>query len=275
MIQVVNILGIIWVRVYVKIFAMSGHSKWSTIKRQKGAADIKRGQTFTKVANSIIIAVKLGGSDNPDSNPRLRSALEAAKEVNMPKDNVQRAIDRGMGRLPGQTLEEIIYEGFGPSKVAFYIEAVTDNKLRTLQEVKNLFERSGGSLAGQGSVAYMFERKGEIKITSKGRGKDDEMLELIDLGVEDVEDFMEDSPAGEIQKYLVYIDSTKLTDVSNKLIQAGYGVESSEVMFKPNTFVEITQSEDAKKVVEFAEKLEEQDDIQKVYSNLDIPENLI
>ena len=146
---------------------MSGHSKWSTIKRQKGAADIKRGQTFTKLANAITIAVKMGGSGDPESNPRLRMEMEEAKAVNMPKDNVQRAIDRGLGKLPGQTLEEVLYEGFGPGKVAFLVEGVTDNKLRTLQEIKNIFERGGGHMAGQGSVAYMFGRYGEIKVKGK------------------------------------------------------------------------------------------------------------
>ena len=172
---------------------MSGHSKWSTIKRQKGAADIKRGLTFTKVANAITIAVKLSGSGDPNSNPRLRVVLEQAKAVNMPKENVQRAIDRGLGKLPGQTLEEVTYEGFGPGKVAFYLEGVTDNKLRTLQEIKNIFERSGGSLGGSGSTAYMFSPKGEIKIVTKGGSNEDEMLELIDLSAEDVEEFYDEN----------------------------------------------------------------------------------
>src|SRR3989338_4570618 len=165
---------------------MSGHSKWSTIKRSKGAADIKRGLTFTKVANAITITVKQGGSGDVNSNPRLRAILEEAKAANMPKENVQRAIDRGLGKLPGQNVEKIVFEGFGPSKVAFLVEGVTDNKLRTLQEVKNIFERSGGSLAGQGSVAYMFERKGELKVIGKRGNKDEEMLELIDLGAGDI-----------------------------------------------------------------------------------------
>src|SRR3989344_5581753 len=160
---------------------MSGHSKWSTIKRQKGVADIKRGQTFTKLANAITIAVKMGGSGDPESNPRLRVEIEEAKSVNMPKENVSRAIDRGLGKLPGQTLEEVVYEGFGPGRAAFIVEGVTDNKLRTLQEIKNIFERSGGSLAGQGAVSYMFERKGELKVIGKRGNKDEEMLELIDL----------------------------------------------------------------------------------------------
>src|SRR3989344_7088789 len=257
---------------------MSGHSKWSTIKRQKGAADIKRGQTFTKIANAITIAVKMGSSGDPESNPRLRVAMDAAKAVNMPKENVNRAIDRGLGRLPGQTLEEVIYEGFGPGKVAFLVEGVTDNKLRTLQEIRNIFERGGGSMGGQGSVAYMFDSSGEIRVKGKaaegeahqGRGgsTEEEMLELIDLGAKDVEDYIEDN----MQKYLVYTQSSELNTMGNKITQAGYGVESQELVYKPNTLVPVNDPETAKRVLDFAEKLEELDDVQKVYANFDIPD---
>ncbi len=241
---------------------MSGHSKWSTIKRQKGAADIKRGLTFTKIANVITIAVKLGGSGDPESNPRLRMATEAARAVNMPKENVQRAIDRGLGKGGAAALEEVIYEGFGPGKVAFYVEGLTDNRLRTLQEIKNLFERSGGSLAGQGSVAYMFEKKGEIRVKGKGGSAEEEMLELIDLGAEDVEEFTEN-----IQGYLVYTQSSELNTMGTKITQAGYRVENQELVMKPTILQEVTDKEIAQKVIEFIEKLEEQEDIQKVYDN--------
>lgn len=243
---------------------MSGHSKWSTIKRQKGVADIKRGQTFTKVANAITIAVKFGVSGDPQSNPRLRMVMEEAKAVNMPKDNVQRAIDRGLGKLPGQTLDEVVFEGFGPGKVAYIIEGVTDNKLRTLQEIKNLFERSGGSLAAVGSVMYMFSRIGEIKVKSKSGDVEKEMLELIDLGAEDVEDYFD----GNIQAYLVYTEGTNVAEVGNKITQVGYEVESQELIYKPNILVEIKDPEIAKKVLDFAQKLEENDDIQRVYHNM-------
>lgn len=256
------------------IFIMSGHSKWSTIKRAKGTADIKRGLTFTKTANAITIAVKAGNSGDPESNPRLRAAMDAARAVNMPKDNIQRAIDRGLGKLPGQTLEEVLYEGFGPAKAAFLVEGVTDNKLRTLQEIKNIFERNGGNLAGQGSVAYMFERKGEIKVrseNSKVKSKDEEILELIDLGAEDIEDFEEDG----IRKYLVYVEGSELNTMGNKITQVGYRVEAQETVLKPNTLITINDPETAQKVLDFAQKLEELDDVQKVYANFDIPENLL
>ena len=245
---------------------MSGHSKWSTIKRAKGAADIKRGLTFTKVANAITIAAKLGGSGDVETNPRLRTVLEEAKAVNMPKDNIQRAIDRGLGRLPGQILEEVIYEGFGPGKVAFLIEGVTDNKLRTLQEVKNLFERSGGSLAGQGAVSYLFERMGKLRIIGGKKTKDEEMLELIDFGAEDMEDYIEDG----VQGYLVYTQSPELNTMGNKITQAGYEVENQELVYKPNVLVEISDKEIAQKVLDFIENLEGLDDIQKVYANIEI-----
>lgn len=249
---------------------MSGHSHWSTIQRQKGAADAKRGQTFTKIASLITIAAKVGGSGDPDSNPRLRMVLETARGANMPKENIQRAIDRGLGKLPGQTLEEVTYEGFGPAKVAFIVEGITDNKMRTLSEVRNLFERSGGSLGNQGSVSYMFDRVGELKVKTKGGLKDDEMLELIDLGADDVEDFEEENT----QKYLVYGESSNLFTMGNNITQSGFEVESREIVYKPNILVEITESEAAKKVVELAEKLEDNGDVQKVYMNADFKEGL-
>ncbi|KKQ77992.1 hypothetical protein A3B42_00255 [Candidatus Daviesbacteria bacterium RIFCSPLOWO2_01_FULL_38_10] len=241
---------------------MSGHSKWSTIKRQKGTADIKRGQAFTKLANVITIVVKAGGSGDPGTNPRLRTVLEEAKALNMPKDNIQRAIDRGMG-IGKEALEEVVYEGFGPGTVAFYLEGITDNKLRTLQEVKNLFERSGGSLGGSGSTAYMFEKKGEIKIKSQrvkeSKSQEEDMLALIDLGVDDVEE--------EIQHYLVYVESPELNTMSTKITQAGFEVESAEIIMKPSILQKIDDPETIKKVIEFIEKLEDNPDIQKIYDN--------
>lgn len=242
---------------------MSGHSKWSTIKRQKGAADIKRGQAFTKLANVITIVTKAGGSGDPGANPRLRTILEEAKSLNMPKDNIQRAIDRGLG-VGKEALEEVIYEGFGPGKVAFYLEGITDNKLRTLQEIKNLFEKSGGSLGGLGSTAYMFDKIGEIKVKSSprveaGNNNQEDELKLIDLGVEDIEEIE--------QGYLVYVESPELNTMSTKITQAGFEVEKAEIILKPNVLMEIKDPEIAKKVLEFAGKLEEMDDIQKVYDN--------
>lgn len=249
---------------------MSGHSKWSTIKRAKGATDAKRSSTFTKVSNAITIATKLGGSGDIDSNPKLRLAVELARSVNMPKDNVARAIDRGLGKLPGQQLEEVLYEGFGPGKVAFLVDGVTDNKLRTLSEVRNLFDRAGGAMGGTGSVSYMFDQKGEIKIKQKDLDQDEQELELIDLGIEDLEGFEEDS----IAKFLVYTSIPDLNTIGYNISEAGYEIESSAIVYTPNMLTEITDSEVAQKVLDFAEKLEDNDDVQKVYSNLSLPDNL-
>lgn len=245
---------------------MSGHSKWSTIKRQKNLNDAKRSNSFTKIANAITLASRLGGSGDPSSNPRLKLALEQAREANMPKENIQRAIDRGLGKLAGQTLEEVIYEGFGPDKVAFYIEAITDNKLRTLSEIRYLFDRSGGALGSSGSVSYMFDRKGQIKVLSKGGELQDELLQLIDLGIEDVEDFKENG----LEKYLVYTDPLKLSEIVRSLQANGFQVEAYEITYKPNTYVEIRDQEQAEKVIDFAQKLEDHNDVQKVYANLEI-----
>ncbi len=267
--KIVNLQKLI-LKINIDRLNMSGHSKWATIKRAKGAADIKRGQTFTKIANAISIAARLGSSGDPNSNPRLRMVLESAKKVNMPKENVQRSIDRGLGKLPGQVLEEVLYEGFGPGKVAFVVEGVTDNRLRTNQEVKHLFDRSGGALGGQGSTAYMFERFGEIKVISKGGSAEDEILELIDLGADDVEDFEEDGK----KKYLVYVESPELNTMGNKITQSGYEVEESELVYKPNMTVEIKDTETAKRVMDFTEKLEELDDVQKVYSNAEVSDEV-
>lgn len=250
---------------------MSGHSKWSTIKRQKGANDAKRGQTFTKIANAITIAARVSGSGDPTSNLRLRMVLDGARAVNMPKDNIQRAIDRGLGKLGGQVLEEVLYEGFGPEKVAFIVEGVTDNKQRTTSLIRNIFDRSGGVLGSPGVVSYMFDKKAEIKLLTKGQSADEEELELIDLGAEDIEEFEEEG----IKKYLVYGPFTSLGELSNKVTRSGYTVENSEIIYKPNTIVSLEDPEKIKKVLNFSERLEEQDDIQKVFANFDISDKLL
>ena len=268
---------------------MSGHSKWSTIKRAKGITDIKRSATFTKIANVVTIAVKLGGSGDPDSNPRLRMAIDEARSVNMPKENIQRAIDRGLGKGEGNTLEEVLYEGFGPGAVAIIVEGVTDNKMRTTSAVKNIFEKGGGSMAGVGAVSYMFERVGVINVKSQMsnvKSKEDEMLELIDLGAEDVEEFLEPfdgvyterserAQGKDIQKYLVYTEATTVAEVGNKITQAGFAVESQSLVYKPTVLVEIKDKESVQKVLDFIERLEELDDVQKVYVNFDIEEQMI
>jgi YebC/PmpR family DNA-binding regulatory protein len=249
---------------------MSGHSKWSTIKRQKGAADQKRGMTFTKLANVIALAAKEGGGEDAASNPRLRLALEQARAVNMPKENIQRAIDRGLGRLPGQTFEEVHFEGFGPGKTAFIVTGVTDNKNRTLAEIRNLFDRSGGALGTTGSVGFMFEKKGLIRVVSKKNDPDEEELELIDSGAEDLESYEDEG----VKKYLIYTDPTETSQVSKNITQSGFEVESMQIMFKPTIETKINDRELAERVLNFSEKLEDHDDIQSVSSNFDISDEI-
>lgn len=244
---------------------MSGHSKWSTIKRQKGLNDAKRGQTFTKIANAITIAAKSGGSGDPQFNPRLRVALDHARAVNMPKDNLERAVDRGLGRLPGQLLEELFYEGFGPGKVAFLIEVVTDNKTRTAQEIRNLLERNGGSLGAPGSTAYLFEPVGQIKLAAKpGLGLEDQTLELIDTGAVDIENYTADGRTF----LLIYYPPDHLTEMSTKITQLGYQIISSDLVYQPNVYVTIDELEIQEKLFALASKIEDQDDVQKVYLNI-------
>lgn len=245
---------------------MSGHSKWSTIKRQKGANDAKRGQTFTKIANAITIAVKSGGSGDPQFNPRLRVVLDQARSVNMPKDNIERAIDRGLGRLPGQVLEEVFYEGFGPGKVALFIEVVTDNKTRTTQEIRNLLERGGGALGAPGSTAYLFERMGEIKLQAKTDiSLDDQILEVIDTGAIDIDNFEDEGHT----YLLVYCPPEEITALSTKITQLGYNLVSADLVYKPTTYISIEDETTQTKLINLASKIEDQDDVQKVYLNFE------
>lgn len=246
---------------------MSGHSKWSTIKRQKGSNDAKRGQTFTKIANAISIAVKLGGSGDPDSNPRLRMVLSEARSLNLPKENIARAIDRGLGNQSGQALEEILFEVFGPHKSAFLIETVTDNRTRTIQEIRNLIERAGGSLASPGAVSYMFERLALIKIKPKSTDLDSQTLELIDLGVLDVDSFEEEGES----KFMVSVDPHNLSELSNKVTQSGFVIESSNLVYHPTSALQITEEETAEKLKALQNKVEDLDDVQNVYANFELP----
>lgn len=246
---------------------MSGHSKWSTIKRQKGAADIKRGQTFTKLGNAISIAAREGGGGDPASNFKLRLAVDQARAANMPKENIQRAIDRGLGKGGAGQLASVVYEGYGPSKVALLVEAVTDNRNRTTSEVRNVIERSGGAFAGPGAVSWMFSDEGVI-VVSKGERSMDEFLDLaIEAGAEDV------AEAGELVE--IYTKPNTLESVKNVLISKGIEVQSSEISKKPSNVIEIRDPETAKKVLDLMAKLEEMDDVLKVHSNFDVPENLL
>lgn len=238
---------------------MSGHSKWSTIKRQKGAADAKRGQAFTKISNAITIAVRSGGGiSDPNSNFKLRLAIEKARAANMPKDNIDRAIKRAEGK-DGGIVEEILYEGFGPGGTAFLIETVTDNRQRTFSEVRNIVSKNGGNLGEPGSVSYLFDRKGEI-VVQKGVLSFDEIFSIgLDLGVEDIED--------DEQVCFLYTSPTDLFDFKNKLEEKGLTIESAEIVYKPKSGVELS-SEDQEKVFSISDHLEELDDVQKVHNNM-------
>lgn len=240
---------------------MSGHSKWSTIKRQKGAADVKRGATFTKISNAITIAVKQGGGiGDPDQNPRLRLAIELARSANMPKDNIERAIARATSKEAGD-LSELTYEGFAPGGVSVLVEAVTDNTNRTTSEVKSLFNKSGASFAGPGSVAYQFDQSGEITVEKNDKSIDDIFLLAAELGALDVEDRGEEVG--------VYTQVSDLAKIKEGLIAQGLNVTGAEISRKPKNTVEVGE-EQKEKIVNFLSALEDMDDVQKVYSNVSL-----
>lgn len=237
---------------------MSGHSKWSTIKRQKQANDAKKGQVFSKLTRAISLAAKQGGL-NPDSNVRLRMAIELARAENMPKENIERAIQKGGGA--GENLQEALYEGYGPAGVGILVEATTDNKNRTTQEVKNVFERGGGSLGTPGSVAFQFGKSGQILVEGN---EEETMLKLIDLGVEDIEE-VEDGIE-------VYVNPAELFQMKDKLEQSGIIVKNTELVYRPNTRVAVDSNDVSGKIIKLLEALDEHDDVQKVYTNADIKE---
>lgn len=246
---------------------MSGHSKWSTIKRQKGAADAKRGKLFTKLANTITIAVRDGGGvADPGSNPRLRLAVETARANNMPKENIERAIQRASGKA-GESVEEAVYEGFGPGGFSVIVEAVTDNKMRTVSEVKNTFDKNGGSMGNVGSVSYQFVQKGQATVPKEGRSLDDIFIVAADSGAEDVEE------AGD--EVLIYTKPEELGQVRNKLSDQGFRVSEATLIRKPVVTVPIQDNDVAKKALLFMEKMEALDDVQEVYANFDIPDTLL
>lgn len=245
---------------------MSGHSKWSTIKRQKETADKRRGQVFTKLANAITVATRDGGSGDPEANFRLRLTMEKAKEANMPRANIERAIDRGLGKGEAGQLEQVTYEGFGPAGVAVLVEAATDNRQRTAQTVKNIFERSGGRLGGPGAVAYQFEPMGQVTVAKK-EDVETQMLSLIDLGAADVEEAQD--------AIEVYTQPADLGANRDKIKEAGYEVLSSELVMRPRNTVRVEKPDKAQKVLSLLDNLEDEADIQKVYANLDVPAEVL
>jgi YebC/PmpR family DNA-binding regulatory protein len=244
---------------------MSGHSKWSQIKRQKGANDAKRGALFTKLTREIITAARQGGGD-PDANYRLRIAVDKARDNSMPQENIKRAIERATGSgAEAEQYEEISYEGFGPSNVAVIVATMTDNRNRTASEIRSIFNKLGGSLT---PVAWQFEQKGIISIPLRGRDPDEVTLAAIDAGASDV-----GAPEG--GSLIVTTEPAQLEQVRSALEASGYGAESAEISMEPTTWVEVGDEKTARQVLSFVERLEELDDVQNVYANFDIPTELM
>lgn len=239
---------------------MSGHSKWSTIKRKKGKTDAARGKIFTKLIKEITIAARDGGGDE-NSNPRLRTAVITAKAANMPADNIKRAIQKGTGELPGAVYEELTYEGYGPGGVAVFVECVTDNKQRTVADVRHTFSKYGGNLGENGCVAFIFERQGQIQVPAEGVDEDELMEAALEAGAENFE--------ASDDMFVVTTPSSDLHTVSGALEAKGYKIESAEIVRNPNTTVELDE-DTAGKFMKFYEALEDSDDVQKSWANFEI-----
>lgn len=241
---------------------MSGHSKWSTIKRQKGAKDAARSAVFTRLGNAVALAAR--GGDDPDMNFSLRMAIEKAKAANMPMANIQRSIDRGSGKLGGAQIQEILYEGYGPGGVAILVECATDNINRTYPEVRLAFSKHGGNIAEKGAVAFQFDRKGMIRV--KGAG-DDLLMAALEAGADDVQDEAEES--------VIYTDPKQLAKVRTNLQDAGVEIIEAELTYVPNNTVDVTDAATAGKIMRLMDALDDQNDVTATHVNFDIPEELI
>ena len=245
---------------------MSGHSKWASIKHKKGAADAKRGQLFTKLIKEITAAARSGGG-NMEGNPHLRMAVLKAKESNMPKENIERAIKKGTGELPGVSYEEVIYEGYAPGGVAVLVEALTDNKNRTSAEIRNIFSKNGGNMAGAGSTAWIFQKRGYI-LVDKNRISEEKLMELaLGAGSEDLR--------SEGISYEVITAPKDFDGVKEALSKAGLEWQSAELTMLPASTVPIRDEATAKKVLAFLEALEDHDDVNHAYGNFDIPDEIL
>ena len=243
---------------------MAGHSKWANIKHRKGRQDAKRGQMFTKATKELMLAAKLGGGD-PDMNSRLRMAIDAAKGMNMPKDKIETAIKKGTGELSSGSIEEVVYEGYGPGGVAVLVEGVTDNKNRTVAEIRKIFSKAGGNLGESGCVGWMFNNCGVLSFDKKAYDED-QLLEIgLDAGVEDV---IDDGQAWEVRTAPEDFLAAK-----EAYEQAGIEIQDAEVAKLPQTYVEL-DVDTAEKALKLYEQLDEHDDVQKVYANFEIPDEL-
>ncbi len=244
--------------------AMSGHSKWSSIKHKKGAADAKRGKIFTRLVKEIIVSAREGGGD-PDANPRLRLAIANAKSNNMPNTNIERAIKRGTGEIEGASYENYLYEGYGHGGVAILVETLTDNKQRTVSEVRHGFTKHGGSMAESGAVAWMFEQKGLIEIARNDLDEDEVMMAALDAGAEDFE--------ADDEIFTIYTDYQDLHTVIKKLQDLDYQLEKAELTRVPKNLV--NADDVAEKLLRLLDNLEDLDDVQKVYANFEISEDVM
>ena len=244
---------------------MSGHSKWATIKHKKAATDAKRGRAFTRYIREITIAARQGGGD-PDTNPRLRTAIAAAKNENMPGDNIERAILRGTGQLEGETYEEVTFEGYGPGGVGMLVQVVTANRNRAVGEIRHMMSKNGGNLAEAGSVAWQFHRKGDISVAKEGADEDKLMSIVLDAGAEDLRD---DGSSWEI-----VTPPEAFEPVREALAKAGIKPASAEISMIPQNYVKLAGSQ-AQQMLRLMEALEEHDDVQHVYSNFDVDEKEI
>ena len=242
---------------------MSGHSKWATTKRKKAAIDAKRGKMFTKLIKEITIAAREGGGD-PAGNPRLRLAVDNAKAANMPQDNIERAIKKATGELEGTTYVELTYEGYGPAGVAVLVEVATDNKNRTVAEVRHLFSRSGGSMGENGSVAWMFDKKGVITLPRQGKSEDEVMEIILDAGAEDLQT--------EDEIFVVQTSLESFEAVRKVLMDKNLEIENASLQWIAKNSIAVA-GEDAEKVIKLLESLEDSDDVQNVFSNADIDDS--
>jgi YebC/PmpR family DNA-binding regulatory protein len=244
---------------------VSGHSKWSSIKHKKGKEDAKRGKLFSKLARAIMVAAKEGGPD-PNANAALWNAIEKARSYSMPKDNIERAIQRGAGTGGGESFETIMYEGYGPNGVAVIVEALTDNRNRTAADVRNIFSKHGGSLAQPGAVAWIFERRGSIVVDATRFTEDDVMTAAIEAGADDV---VQDG-----EQFEILTQPGDFIAVRDAVVVAGIEYEQAELTMVPKNTVELNES-DARKTMKIVDALEDSDDVQEVHANFDIPEDVL
>ncbi len=244
---------------------MSGHSKWHSIRHKKGALDAKRGKLFTKLIKEITVAARLGGGD-PEANPRLRTVIQKAKEANMPKENIEKAIKKGTGELEGYNLEEVIYEGYGPGGVAIMIDAMTDNRNRTTAEIRSILSKNGGNLGENGCVSWIFENKGVITVSAERYDENTIMEVALEAGADDIK------LEGDVWEIITSPED--LADITDAIKERGVEVLMSEVMRIPKTTVKLDEKT-AEKVLSLLEKLEDNDDVQKVAANFDIPDEVM